>query len=105
MRNWKAVFEDNGGYDALSSAYEIRDDDGNLIATLDVMNYQGIDNLNDDHGESPTAKTNAQKIAATNDMYEALKAFIEHRVNMGEAYVMANKALAKAEGRVAPKTD
>lgn len=76
---WIATFKYKGGYDGLSSGYEVRAGE-QLIVTVDVNDY--VDSWDDDYEydhnlrEHPVAGANARLIAAAPRLLAALTALV-----------------------------
>ena len=74
---WIVEFDDHGGYDCMTSAYDIliKAREYDPIATLDTGDYADTEGS---HGKSIEAEANARLIAAAPDMYEALKGLFKY---------------------------
>jgi hypothetical protein len=73
---WHLEFDELGGYDCMTAAYFIRDDAGNVIATLDLTNY-GQENCGPYDTAAPRAFPVARLIATSPKTLATLEAIVD----------------------------
>ena len=97
---WVHEFREYGGYDMMTSAWDIYAADGTItprsIATVDLAAY-GQSRQNREF-RSPQAEADARSIAAAPDLLAALKYLLELGGD-DDRRIAAEAAIAKAEGR------
>lgn len=74
---WAAEFDEEGGYDYMTSAYLIRantDTQQRLVTSVDITDY---DKRLGWHGKHPEAEANARLMAASKDLAAALQGLLE----------------------------
>ena len=57
---WKYKFEKHGGYDCMTSAYNIYDDEGELVCKIDTAGYKDV--TVNSHSKSKRAEKKAKLI-------------------------------------------
>jgi hypothetical protein len=76
--NWRAEYEEMGGYDCMTDAWVIKDDDGNTVAVVDMAHYEVPPGSGSDHDRlkaelEEKARRVAHLIAAAPKMKAALE--------------------------------
>lgn len=104
---WTAEFSECGGYDCMTDAWRIYEDDPfrRTIAVVDLGHYGQTSR---DRALRPGAEKNARLIAAAPELLEALKAasqFLQPDIHRGpdsngwvNTIALVDAAIAKAEG-------
>ncbi len=72
MTSWTAEWDEYGGYDCMTAAWNIKDGD-ELIAEIDCAT--------EDHKDNPTAAANARLIAAAPSLVEVLEFILTENNN------------------------
>lgn len=71
--NWTWEFDETGGYDCMSSAYNIRDENGRVLVSVDVSDYVDSSGWEENHARNEEAERVAMLMAAVPQMVDMLK--------------------------------
>lgn len=104
---WKFSFNEMGGYDCITDAYEVTTEKGEHIALIDLRQYEQVISGNMlDMPSTNEALANARLIASAPELLKALEELLPVAKSafgvfgdMAVSIILAEAAIAKAKGK------
>jgi hypothetical protein len=95
---WKVEFDEMGGYDCMSAAYEIITEDNQTVAVLDTEHYHTGESWDDSHQERSEARAAAEHIVRMHNMWlNFRKRWAEAAKTYGKTPQQIQEALGEKE--------